>query len=139
MIDAPQFYSVKREVEQVSQKEGVGATSFEILTATAFSLFARADPPLDLAVVEVGMGGAEDATNFVPADKTLLSIVTSVDLDHQKFLGETVHKIAQVKAGIARDGGDVVLSAQAHAEAREAVLAIARAKRATVPFLNRHS
>ncbi|KPV72098.1 uncharacterized protein RHOBADRAFT_18538 [Rhodotorula graminis WP1] len=110
-VDPSQFYAVKREVQRVSQREAVGATSFEVLTATAFSLFARAQPPLDVAVVEVGMGGAEDATNVVPADKTLVSVVTAVDLDHQKFLGDSVHDIAQVKAGIAREGGDVVLSA----------------------------
>ncbi|GAA5856951.1 hypothetical protein JCM9279_005027 [Rhodotorula babjevae] len=131
-VDPGQFYAVKREVEHVSEREGVGATSFEVLTATAFSLFARAKPPLDVAVVEVGMGGAEDATNVVPADKTLVSIVTAVDLDHQKFLGDTVHEIAQVKAGIAREGGDVVLSVQAHPEARAAVLAVAAARGATV-------
>ncbi|GAA5900710.1 hypothetical protein JCM8208_004589 [Rhodotorula glutinis] len=131
-VDPSQFYAVKREVELVSDREAVGATSFEVLTATAFSLFARSKPPIDLAVVEVGMGGAEDATNVVPADKTLVSVVTAVDLDHQKFLGDTVHEIAQVKAGIAREGGDVVLSVQAHPEARAAVLAVAAARRATV-------
>ncbi|BGP51332.1 folylpolyglutamate synthase [Rhodotorula kratochvilovae] len=131
-VDARQFYDAKREVEQVSQQEGVGATSFEVLTATAFALFARATPPLDVAVVEVGMGGAEDATNVVPAAQTLLSIVTSIDLDHQKFLGDTVGEIAQVKAAIAREGGDAVLSVQAHDEAREAVLAVARARGAAV-------
>ena len=131
-VDPSQFYAVKREVEHVSEREGVGATSFEVLTATAFSLFARAKPPLDVAVVEVGMGGAEDATNVVPADKTLVSVVTAVDLDHQKFLGDSVHEIAQVKAGIAREGGDVVLSVQAHPEARAAVLAVAAARRAAV-------
>lgn len=131
-VDSQQFYSVKHEVEQVSQREGVGATSFEVLTATAFALFARAQPKLDVAVVEVGMGGAEDATNVVPADRTLLSIVTSVDLDHQKFLGDTVGEIARVKAGIAREGGDVVLSVQAHDEARRAVLGVAAERGATV-------
>ncbi|GAA5940647.1 hypothetical protein JCM3775_004751 [Rhodotorula graminis] len=131
-VDPSQFYAVKREVQRVSQREAVGATSFEVLTATAFSLFARAQPPLDVAVVEVGMGGAEDATNVVPADKTLVSVVTAVDLDHQKFLGDSVHDIAQVKAGIAREGGDVVLSVQAHPQARAAVLAVAAARRATV-------
>ncbi|BGP27350.1 folylpolyglutamate synthase [Rhodotorula toruloides] len=124
-VDAGLFYDAKKEVERVSEREGVGATSFEILTATAFSLFARARPPLDVAVVEVGMGGSEDATNVVPAEKTLLSVVTAVDLDHQKFLGDTVNEIATVKAGITREGGDVVLSVQAHEEATQAVRRVA--------------
>ncbi|GJN93738.1 hypothetical protein Rhopal_006795-T1 [Rhodotorula paludigena] len=131
-VDPSLFREVKREVEHVSQREGVEATSFEVLTATAYALFARAKPPLDVAVVEVGMGGAEDATNVVPADRTLLSVVTSVELDHQKFLGDTVAEIAQVKAGIAREGGDVVLSVQAHPEATEAVKAVAAARGATI-------
>lgn len=131
-VDARLFYKAKEEVERVSAREGVGATSFEVLTATAFSLFARARPPLDVAVVEVGMGGSEDATNVVPAEKTLLSVVTAVELDHQKFLGDTVGEIATVKAGIARQGGDVVLSVQAHDEATAAVRRVAAERGARV-------
>ncbi|BGP11071.1 Dihydrofolate synthetase [Rhodotorula toruloides] len=131
-VDEGLFYEAKKEVEQVSEREGVGATSFEVLTATAFSLFARARPPLDVAVVEVGMGGSRDATNVVPAEKTLLSVVTAVELDHQKFLGDTVDEIATVKAGITREGGDVVLSVQAHDEATEAVKRVAGERGARV-------
>ncbi|GAA5827065.1 hypothetical protein JCM11251_002229 [Rhodosporidiobolus azoricus] len=126
------FRSTKREVEQLSLSHDVGATSFEILTATAYTIFARAQPSLDVAVVEVGMGGAEDATNVVPAEKTLLSIVTAVDLDHQKFLGDTVAEIAAVKGGITRKGGDVVLAQQAHPEAVEAVKRLAGERKARV-------
>ncbi|GAA6018280.1 hypothetical protein JCM10207_000789 [Rhodosporidiobolus poonsookiae] len=126
------FQRTKNEITALSTSSGVNATSFEILTATAFTLFARADPPLDVAVVEVGMGGAEDATNVVPAEKTLLSIVTSVELDHQKFLGDTVGEIGRVKAGIVREGGDVVLAKQAHAEAVQAVEAVALERNARV-------
>ncbi|BGO95204.1 hypothetical protein NBRC10512_000987 [Rhodotorula toruloides] len=131
-VDEGLFLEAKKEVERVSEREGVGATSFEVLTATAFSLFARARPPLDVAVVEVGMGGSEDATNVVPAEKTLLSVVTAVELDHQKFLGDTVGEIATVKAGITREGGDVVLSVQAHQEATEAVKRVAAERGARV-------
>ncbi|GAA5915311.1 hypothetical protein JCM6882_005186 [Rhodosporidiobolus microsporus] len=126
------FRSTKHEIEQLSLRQNVGATSFEVLTATAYTLFARADPPLDVAVVEVGMGGAEDATNVVPAEKTLLSVVTAVELDHQKFLGDTVGEIAAVKGGITREGGDVVLAQQAHPEAGEAVKRIAAERGARV-------
>ncbi|BGP35054.1 folylpolyglutamate synthase [Rhodotorula toruloides] len=131
-VDERLFFEAKKEVERISEREGVGATSFEVLTATAFSLFARARPPLDVAVVEVGMGGSEDATNVVPAEKTLLSVVTAVELDHQKFLGDTVGEIATVKAGITREGGDVVLSVQAHEEATTAVRRVAAERGARV-------
>lgn len=120
------FRSVQREIAALSAQYNLGATSFELLTASAFVLFARAQPPLDVAVVEVGMGGSEDATNVVPAEKTLLSVVTAVELDHQKFLGDTVGEIATVKGGIAREGGDLVLAVQGHREAVEAVKNLAK-------------
>lgn len=120
-VEREVYERVKREVEGVNASEGIGATSFEVLTATAFTIFARAKPKLDLAVVEVGMGGLTDATNVVDAERTLLSIITPIELDHQKFLGDTVSEIARVKAGIVKQGGEVVLAAQAHDEVKEVV------------------
>jgi dihydrofolate synthase/folylpolyglutamate synthase len=76
---------------------------FEILTAIAFEYFARRK--LDIAVIEVGMGGRLDATNVI---EPLVSVITDVSLDHQKFLGETVAEIAGEKAGIIRPNGVVV-------------------------------
>ena len=76
---------------------------FEMLTAIAFEHFANAK--VDLAVLEVGMGGRLDATNVV---EPRLSVITDVSLDHQKFLGDTVAEIASEKAGILRRGGVVV-------------------------------
>jgi dihydrofolate synthase / folylpolyglutamate synthase len=76
---------------------------FEMMTAIAFSHFSR--ERVDLAVLEVGMGGRLDATNVV---QPLLSIITDISLDHQKFLGNTVSEIAREKAGIIRRGGVVV-------------------------------
>ncbi|KAL8284291.1 hypothetical protein RQP46_005040 [Phenoliferia psychrophenolica] len=113
------FRAANDEVVRVDREGGIGATSFELLTATAFEVFRRASPPLDLAVVEVGMGGRTDATNVVDPERTLLSIVTSIELDHQKFLGDTVTEIARVKTGIAKAGGDVVLAKQAHPEVEQ--------------------
>ncbi|MEM8959931.1 MAG: Mur ligase family protein [Acidobacteriota bacterium] len=71
---------------------------FEALTAAAYVAFARAE--VDLAVVEVGMGGARDATNVVTTPT--LSVLTNVELDHQQWLGETRAAIAQEKAGVMR-------------------------------------
>src|SRR5689334_3867501 len=76
---------------------------FEMLTAIAFEYFAR--EKVDIAVLEVGMGGRLDATNVV---EPRISVITDVSLDHQKYLGNTVAEIAREKAGIIRDSGTVV-------------------------------
>ena len=76
---------------------------FEMMTAIAFSHFAEGR--VDIAVLEVGMGGRLDATNVV---EPLVSVITDISLDHQKFLGHTVGEIAREKAGIIRPGGVVV-------------------------------
>src|ERR1700689_1261852 len=76
---------------------------FEMMTAIAFEYFAQ--NKVDIAVLEVGMGGRLDATNVV---EPRVSVITDVSLDHQKFLGDTVAEIAREKAGIIRRGGVVV-------------------------------
>jgi len=76
---------------------------FEMMTAIAFLHFAR--EKLDIAVLEVGMGGRLDATNVV---EPLVSLITDISLDHQKFLGNTVREIAREKVGIIRPGGVLV-------------------------------
>ncbi len=76
---------------------------FEMLTAIAFEHFARAQ--VDMAVLEVGMGGRLDATNVI---EPRVSVITDISLDHQKYLGNTVSEIAREKAGIIRPGGVVV-------------------------------
>ncbi len=76
---------------------------FEMLTAIAFEYFAR--EKVEIAVLEVGMGGRLDATNVV---EPRVSIITDISLDHQKFLGDTLTEISREKAGIIRAGGVVV-------------------------------
>jgi dihydrofolate synthase/folylpolyglutamate synthase len=76
---------------------------FEMLTAIAFEYFAR--ERVELSVLEVGMGGRLDATNVV---EPRVSVITDIDLDHQKFLGNTIAEIAREKAGIIHAGGVVV-------------------------------
>ena len=76
---------------------------FEMMTAIAFEHFAREH--VDIAVLEVGMGGRLDATNVV---EPTISVITDISLDHQKFLGNTVGEIAREKVGIIRAGGVVV-------------------------------
>ena len=84
---------------------------FEMLTAMGFTCFA--DAGVQLAVLEVGMGGRLDATNVV---EPMLSVITDISLDHQKYLGDTIAAIAREKAGIIRPQGTVVLLPQ-HPEA----------------------
>jgi dihydrofolate synthase / folylpolyglutamate synthase len=80
---------------------------FEMLTAIAFEYFASAG--VDLAVLEVGLGGRLDATNIVDP---FISVITDIDFDHQNFLGNTLPEIAREKAGILRPKGTVVLLPQ---------------------------
>ncbi|HEV7673275.1 MAG TPA: folylpolyglutamate synthase/dihydrofolate synthase family protein, partial [Candidatus Angelobacter sp.] len=80
---------------------------FEMLTAMAFEYFASTG--VDLAVLEVGLGGRLDATNIVDP---LISVITDIDFDHQNFLGNTLPEIAHEKAGILRPKGTAVLLPQ---------------------------
>jgi len=110
----PTVYAEARSrVEKANTEHGIEATSFEVLTLTALQIFQ--DLQVDIAVVEVGMGGRLDATNVIPDDCILVSALTSVDLDHQAFLGNTVADIAREKVGIARPGKPFILAPQKHA------------------------
>lgn len=82
----------------------IGLSFFEATMCMAFDWFARAG--VDVAVVETGLGGRLDSTNIITP---LLSIITNIGLDHQKFLGGTVEKIATEKAGIIKRGIPVVV------------------------------
>jgi dihydrofolate synthase/folylpolyglutamate synthase len=95
-----------RQVEALLTEKGVldrPLTTFEFLTCTAFLHFAV--EKVDLAVLEVGLGGKLDATNIVRPE---VSVITGISLDHQNYLGNTLSKIAGEKAGIIKDGVPVV-------------------------------
>ncbi len=79
----------------VSQQSGLAPSFFEITTALAFDYFAR--EKVDIAVIEVGLGGRLDATNIITP---LLSVITNIGFDHTEFLGNTLAAIAREKAGI---------------------------------------
>lgn len=108
-ISDDDFAGIHGRVEQVAlQLVEQGAlpwhpSFFEMMTAIAFERFAR--EKVDIAVLEVGMGGRLDATNVV---QPLVSVITDIALDHQKFLGNTLGEIAREKVGIIRPGGVVV-------------------------------
>jgi dihydrofolate synthase/folylpolyglutamate synthase len=103
-------------VEIVDSRTPQRMTFFEVLTAMAFAAFA--DAPVDVAVLEVGLGGAWDATNVVEA---ATAVVLPVGLDHVPLLGSTLGEIATEKAGIIHPGATVVLAQQAP-EAAEVLL-----------------
>ena len=100
---------------------------FEALTAMAFVAFA--EHPVDIAVIEAGMGGQWDATNVISSQ---VSVMTPIGLDHMEYLGNTVEAIAQTKAGIFKPESNVVLAAQSAQVAK--VLLAQVAKVSAQPF-----
>jgi dihydrofolate synthase / folylpolyglutamate synthase len=94
--------NIKPKVEKVGK-----LTTFEITTALAFEAFGKQN--VDVAVVEVGLGGRLDSTNIVDP---VLSVITSLSMDHMKVLGETLEQIAAEKAGIIKPGKPVVVAPQ---------------------------
>jgi dihydrofolate synthase/folylpolyglutamate synthase len=113
-------------VAMVDGRHPVPMSFFEVLTAMAFAAFA--DAPVDVAIVEVGMGGTWDSTNI--ADGTV-AVVTPVSLDHTRYLGRTVGEIAADKGGIIKPDAVAVL-AQQPLPAAEALLRRAAEVGATV-------
>lgn len=100
-------------------------TFFEAMTAIAFQIFS--DAPVDVLVLEVGIGGEWDSTNVADGD---VSVFTAIDLDHTKVLGETVEEIAVTKSGIIKEKSIVVSSAQ-----KPSVIEILRTKASQAAFV----
>jgi len=101
-IEFEDMYTRLLRVREVTDA-GLGLSYFEALTAAAFLKFeARA---VDIAILEVGLGGRLDATNVVDP---LVSVITSISMDHQHFLGDTLQAISMEKAGITRPGTPVI-------------------------------
>ena len=124
-IEAERFLAAYDEVipfvEMVDARSvtqgGPAMTYFEVLTAVAYAAFA--DLPVDVAVVEVGMGGTWDATNVVDAP---VSVVTPIDVDHRRFLGNTPEEVAEEKAGIIKEGAIAVCGVQDDRDAAEVLV-----------------
>ena len=94
-------------IDQRSDSNGIPLSYFEVMTAIAFAAFA--DAPIDVAVLEAGMGGEWDATNVVSSD---VAVMMPIGLDHQEYLGESIAEIAETKAGIFESGKPVVMAHQ---------------------------
>ncbi|MGO1973484.1 MAG: bifunctional folylpolyglutamate synthase/dihydrofolate synthase [Propionibacteriaceae bacterium] len=112
-ISRERFAEVWQDVEPYVQMvdeqriDGVAMTFFEVITAMAFAAFA--DAPVDVAIVEVGLGGTWDATNVADAQ---VAVVTPIAIDHAHLLGHTIAEIATEKAGIIKPGAQAVLAGQ---------------------------
>lgn len=106
--------------------QGNPITIFEITMAASF--LACAEIPADFLLLETGLGGRFDASNVL--ETVLLSIITSISLDHQHFLGDTIAKIAFEKAGIIKKGGVCLLAPQKYSEAHSVISEVAEAQEA---------
>jgi dihydrofolate synthase / folylpolyglutamate synthase len=116
-VSQERFVEVYQEVAPVAElldaQRDETLTYFDMTTAMAFAAFA--DAPVDVAVVEVGLGGAEDSTNVLHAG---VCVITPIGLDHTEWLGDTISDIAHAKAGIIHKGATVVAAAQEEDAAR---------------------
>ena len=110
-LSEERFIEVYREIEPylrlVDAEQPVKLSFFEVLTGMAFAAFA--DAPVDVAVIEVGMGGTWDNTNVADG---VVAVVTPISIDHAQYLGNTVAAIAADKAGIIKPGAVAVLGQQ---------------------------
>src|SRR5207248_2055830 len=97
------------KLTQIVQNWDPHPTFFEIVTALALQYFT--DAQIDILILETGMGGRLDATNAVKSD---VSVITSIALDHQKWLGDSLKKIAAEKAGIIKPNTSVISASQSH-------------------------
>jgi len=110
-IDPERFVAAYEEVipyvELVDKTHPVAMSFFEVLTGMAFAIFA--DAPVDVMVLEVGVGGRDDATNVADG---VVAVVTPISIDHTRLLGGTIEEIAERKAGIIKPGAVAVLAQQ---------------------------
>ena len=97
--------AVTEYVKPLAQSMTESPTEFELVCCIAFEYFRRQN--CDIVVLEVGMGGAFDATNVIEAPE--VAVITNIGLDHTEVLGDTVEKIAETKSGIFKDGGRAVV------------------------------
>lgn len=103
-ISKEDFAAYIEKICTIAEKKNIHLTEFEILTAIAFKYFA--DNKVKIAVIETGLGGRFDATNV--CKKPILSIITSISLDHTDRLGNTIEKIAFEKAGIIKPKSTII-------------------------------
>ncbi|GGM91461.1 folylpolyglutamate synthase [Dyadobacter beijingensis] len=128
----PENFIVEFVDDQKSNIDRLFPSFFEVTVAMAFSYFEKAN--VDVAVIEVGMGGRLDSTNVITPE---LSVITNISFDHMQFLGDTLGKIASEKAGIIKNGIPVVVSEEQNAEITDVMTAAAKAANAPLTFASR--
>jgi dihydrofolate synthase/folylpolyglutamate synthase len=116
-ISEDRLVATYREVEPLAElidaRNPESLTYFDVTTAMAYAAFA--DAPVDVAVIEVGLGGEDDATNVIEAG---VCVLTPIGLDHTEWLGDTIEDIAWAKAGIIHKGATVITAVQAEEATR---------------------
>ena len=130
LIAKNEFTDLMKEAVRVADKAGIDPTYFELLTAIGFQYFA--EQAVDIAVIEVGLGGRLDSTNVITPEVT---VFTQIDFDHMNILGHTLEKIAREKAGIIKRGVPVVTFDQ-HQEVQDVLAEAAQKAGAPVRMIN---
>lgn len=124
--DVARIIGLIKEKIQVMVSQGyVYPTEFEVVTAMAFYYYS--EQKVDFVALEVGLGGRYDATNIIT--KSLVSVITSISLDHTGILGDTIEKIAYEKAGIIKENGIVLVYNQTD-EAKDVIKSVCKEKNA---------
>jgi dihydrofolate synthase/folylpolyglutamate synthase len=130
-LDAERFVELYDEllpyIQLTDDRQPAALSFFEVLVGMAFAAFA--DAPVDVAVIEVGLGGRWDSTNVADGS---VAVIGPVGLDHTQWLGDTVEAIAAEKAGIIKPGAIAVIAQQPQVAAAEVLLAHAAQAGATV-------
>ena len=130
--DFANLVNIVKNTNVLTHQRTNAPTYFEFLTAMAFQYFAEAK--IDVAVLEIGLGGRFDATNVVTP---LVSIITRIGMDHQKYLGDTIEKVAYEKCGIIKKGVPVVTIDQSPA-AMDVIRRVADEKDAMLHVVSPH-
>ncbi|MFM6136144.1 MAG: Mur ligase family protein, partial [Sphaerospermopsis kisseleviana] len=104
-ITSENLFQLIQQVQEAIDKNGESPTQFEVITAAAWLYFAQ--QKVDIAVVEVGLGGRLDATNV--CKMPLVTVITSISREHWQQLGPTISDIAREKAGIIKAGCPVIM------------------------------
>lgn len=116
---------IKEKIEVMVSQGYAYPTEFEVVTAMAFYYYS--EQKVDFVALEVGLGGRYDATNIIT--KSLVSVITSISLDHTGILGDTIEKIAYEKAGIIKENGVVLVYDQTD-EAKDVIKSVCKEKKA---------
>ncbi|RYP89871.1 hypothetical protein DL770_004023 [Monosporascus sp. CRB-9-2] len=130
-VSEARFRHFEDLVKRRNEEQRLGASEFELLTATAFEIFES--EKVEVGVIEVGLGGALDATNALRQKS--VTVISKIGLDHQSFLGSTLEEIASQKAGIMRAGVPCIVDGSNSRSVLDVIKDYAAITGATVEFV----